>query len=381
MSESARYDARLEAERRRQAWLDQVRSTTSGFLSRFQDSVQRVVDLDLGKFIPDELNRIQEQLSEIEALLDDDPEGAREISFEVGGKISGLRSLAESAKRRFEAEERARKKELQGLREKATNSIQQFFMNQISKIEDPVELEFAYEEIAPLQERYMKMTIEPGKLETEKENILSSFASILPRARARTETWRNEQKATLEKAANRELILMYKRQLAEELERLPEARDEAIRELETLEHRLDTIDKQETIANQVKEIAEKAMLSLHDEQCRRMVVSSVFTALKSVGFTVANPKLDAQSGQVVIQARKPAGVEASFSVSLDGTLVYKFDHYEGMKCKSDIDSILPLLTDIYGVELSEERILWQNPERISSTAKPIQSGYKERSNG
>ena len=53
-------------------------------------------------------------------------------------------------------------------------------------------------------------------------------------------------------------------------------------------------------------------------------------------------------------------------------MIYKFDHYEGMQCKDDIDKVLPLLRDIYGVDLSEERVLWQNPERISKSAKPLE---------
>ena len=33
--------------------------------------------------------------------------------------------------------------------------------------------------------------------------------------------------------------------------------------------------------------------------------------------------------------------------------------------------VLPKLLDIYGVDLSDERVIWENPDDESATSKPI----------
>ena len=105
-------------------------------------------------------------------------------------------------------------------------------------------------------------------------------------------------------------------------------------------------------------------------------------SLEKSGFVVGKPQRQiGEKDEVVILARKPAGAEAAFRVTADGTMVYKFDHYEGMRCKADIDQVLPMLQEIYGVELSDARVLWQNPDRISKSAKPIDAGSKEQRHG
>lgn len=136
------------------------------------------------------------------------------------------------------------------------------------------------------------------------------------------------------------------------------------------------------ILNKITDATTQADSAIADENCRRMVVRSIMDSLEKSGFVVSKPKRSAGDvDEVVILARKPAGAEAAFRVSADGSMIYKFDHYEGMQCKDDIDKVLPLLRDIYGVDLSEERVLWQNPERISKSAKPLEDDAEGQKNG
>jgi len=57
---------------------------------------------------------------------------------------------------------------------------------------------------------------------------------------------------------------------------------------------------------------------------------------------------------------------------------YSFEKYEGATCKKDIDSFLPKLEQVYGIKLSNERVIWENPDKISKDARqsPTGGSYK-----
>ena len=74
---------------------------------------------------------------------------------------------------------------------------------------------------------------------------------------------------------------------------------------------------------------------------------------------------------VVIQARRPSGNQAKFKIELDGKVRYEFDNYRGQSCKEDMVKVLPRLSEVYGVDLSDERVIWSNPDDEDQEMKPI----------
>ena len=111
------------------------------------------------------------------------------------------------------------------------------------------------------------------------------------------------------------------------------------------------------------------------------MVRSLRDALEQVGFVVSKPKRIPTDGgdEVLIRAHKPSG--PTIHVRANGSLLYRFDDYQGMQCKDDIDKMLPLLQDIYGIDLSKERVLWQNPDKISRSSRPINPTEEEQQDG
>ena len=115
------------------------------------------------------------------------------------------------------------------------------------------------------------------------------------------------------------------------------------------------------------------------EAARRHVVSGLLRELRSAGFVIAEPKLEGgEAGAVVIKAQRPSGAQAAFRVKLD-EMSYKFDHYQGQACLEDADKVLPKLQDIYGIELGEESISWQNPDMIGKSEKRLPDSAGGRS--
>ena len=64
----------------------------------------------------------------------------------------------------------------------------------------------------------------------------------------------------------------------------------------------------------------------------------------------------------------PSGKRAVCNLTNKGKIIYKFDNYEGMTCLKDIQKFNVDLENIYSVKLSNERVLWSNPDEIGKDA-------------
>ncbi len=382
MSESVSYRWSLEAQRRRQAYLDRIQENAANFSNRYRAKFDDLVNQGLEDYMPNEFAQLRDQLSRLDRLVSSDPERARELSFQVGQQLSQLPSLARTARNEFEARERQRRKELSEMRRQATTALSKFIHDLISEIKDPVELDFAYDEIRTIQSEYQGRTVDASELDALKSSIGSRFSAIKGSAKIKAETWRNEQIKSNAKESSEELLSLYADQARLDAAKNPKALDAMLTSLDAVKQLINKTADPDQIKKKIEEAATQADGAIADENCRRMVVRSIMDSLEKSGFVVSKPKRSSgEVDEVVILARKPAGAEAAFRVSADGSKIYKYDHYECMQCKDDIDKVLPLLRDIYGVDLSDERVLWQNPERISKSARPIEGDIGGQKNG
>jgi len=199
MSESVSYRWSLEAQGRRQAYLDRIQENTANFSNRYRAKFDDLVNQGLEDYMPNEFAQLRDQLSRLDRLVSTDPERARELSFRVGQQLSQLPSLARTARNEFEARERQRRKEQSEMRRQATTALSQFIHDLISEIKDPVELDFAYDEIRAIQSEYQGRTVDAGELDALKSSIGSRFSAIKGSAKIKAETWRNEQIKTIAK--------------------------------------------------------------------------------------------------------------------------------------------------------------------------------------
>ena len=171
MSESVSYRWSLEARRRRQAYLDRIQENTTNFRDRYSAKFDDLLNQGLEEYLPQEFAELRSQLNQLDRLIATDPERARDLSFQVGQQISRLPGLARAARHEFEARERRRRKELSEMRRKATTALNQYIYDLISEIKDPVELDFAYDEIRAIQTEYDGRTVEADQLEGLKTEV------------------------------------------------------------------------------------------------------------------------------------------------------------------------------------------------------------------
>ena len=106
------------------------------------------------------------------------------------------------------------------------------------------------------------------------------------------------------------------------------------------------------------------------EEARREAVKAIYQQLKSQEFTVEAPRRFVVDGSdyVRIVARRPSGKQAVCDIDNHGSIKYKFDKYDGMTCLKDIERFNVDLEKIYSLKLTDERVLWSNPDRLTRDA-------------
>lgn len=208
--------------------------------------------------------------------------------------------------------------------------------------------------------------------------IGQSIHGLIPRARrARQQQGLNDSE--IKRQARQDFIEQMRKNLELDKEDNPAAVQDAINKLDDLRGRTESMSDTE-LQDELMTESDKVDGAIADETVRREVIKAIYLTLKKTGFIVNDPQL--MDNVVLLRARKPAGQQAEFKVELDGSLAFKFDNYEGQKCKKDIDEVTALLEDCYGVKLSNRRVLWSNPDRIQKGSKdnPAGGGKEQSSN-
>lgn len=375
MSSSYEYSYALEAARRRQIYLNRIAATTEQFYYRYSQQYIEMKNRGLAAYIPSEMSRLESDLSRVRSLLSSDPEEARDLSYEVGSYIRSMTSLASGAREQFERAERMRVEALREKREQQQSALMNEYFEILQTITNPIVANYSISEMLQI-----RSDIESGRM-TSVIELRKKSSDIISSAEGRATEWKKDafKKNRLKDAAQA---------ISEAEERL---RSERIENQEKTQEFLDRISKlkagietgaidAENAEKQVIELENEVDETLISEETRRETVTAIVKQLQKQEFTVEKPQLIKTDGKnyVKIVAKQPSGKRAVCNVDLRGKIAYKFDNYEGMTCLKDIEKFNVDLEQIYSVKLSDERVLWQNPDRLSmdATSLPNNEGRK-----
>ena len=136
--------------------------------------------------------------------------------------------------------------------------------------------------------------------------------------------------------------------------------------------RMDT----EALEQEIESVETSVDDVLASEETRRQTVRAFIKLLRQQDFTVGTPVLvkEGSESYVKFTAQRPSGNRAVCRFDSHGRVRYKFDQYEGMGCLKDIRTVQADLERIYSVKLSDERVLWENPDRLMRDAHQIPDG-------
>lgn len=375
MSRSYEYSYQLEAERRRQIYLNRIAATTEEFYRRYEQQYREMLSHGLSAYIPSEMSRLESDLARIRDLLVYDPESARDISFEIGTYIRTMLSLATEAREEFDRSERMRVATLRAEREQQQSELMNEYFKILQTITNPIVVNYS---ISKMQE--LRKDIENGKLFSSTE-LKEISASIISEAEKKASDWKeNTVKKHYQKNVAQAINEAESRLKSEKIQN-QEKTQEFLNKINKLRSAFENgvIDSY-TIEKKVVELENEVDETLISEETRREIVISIIKQLQKQEFTVEKPQLVQTDGKnyVKIVAKQPSGKRAICNVDLCGKIAYKFDNYAGMTCLKDIEKFNVDLEKVYSIKLSDERVLWENPDKLSMDANtlPTNEGRK-----
>ena len=263
-----------------------------------------------------------------------------------------------------------RREKIKEERRQNQSALMDAYYSSLMAIKDPIISSFAQNELSQIKEDII------GGRETHIENLRSRFNQSIAKAENQAGEWKTKKKQTQAQADTQKMLdeqedLLNKSKIEDK-----ERAAAFVQKLHEIQSCL-TDNKQDmkTVHQQIIELQDNIEKQEITESMRREVVISIVKQLQGQEFTVKPPRI--QNGKVLIQAERPSGKRAQCLIDLQGHMKYRMDNYEGQTCLKDIEKFKVDLANIYDVRLSDERVIWENPDRLYQDAEQNQ-GSKNR---
>ena len=364
MSRSYRVNYELERARRQALYLKRIADTTERYLRQYQTRYESMSNNRYQSYIPDEMSQLSGDLTEVRRLLaEGKPEEARSISFRIGSYISVMEPRAAAAIDQHQRAERMRAEQRRIAELEKTNALVDIYFHEVSQISDPVALNVIQGQLANLLDE-----IKGGNAGYTESTIKSRIADIVAEAADEVATIK-EEAAKKERQQSAEEQLREVKQVVEEAAFEDEEKTrQFLKRVQDLQVAISAeACSIEELGKQVAEIKTEVDETAISEEIRREAVRAIFRQLSEQDFSVEAPQLfeDGDTNYVRLVARRPSGKRAVCDIDNHGAIRYKFDNYDGMTCLQDIERFNVDLQRIYSIKLSDERILWENPDKLS----------------
>lgn len=377
MSHHESYYYKLGRIRKQELARQRVAKNVREYIARYKESINGLIREGLDKYVS--LENINRNIIEMEYLLNTDPFRARDISYVVQSEIYNLRYRAVEAKREIERlirEQKSRNKE----------KILEIYYKNIRAIDDALLIDFAKDKFDLLKKELLeKDGVVDNDMRYYTIEIERRIKDIIDNANSSASEWRAKKEKEREKKILESKIEAIEEELNKakvELKENEDKKNELLKQIENAKKSLSNENIKDINISNISEEIDKINKESDDiaitEEVRRDVVKSIIKSLKDSEFTVEHPEIiqDDKGGMVKITAKKPSGKRAVCKIGLNGKLEYLFDNYEGLTCVKDIDKFTKELEEIYSVKLSNKKVIWENPDRISKGALNIDNDNK-----
>lgn len=362
---SHELDARYELERKRREELERKRAAdySEKALKEISARFEQMKNDALDSYVPDEMKNLARNIKNISSIITSDPLAARDLCYETESMLNSIAFLVRSAKEEFARQERLRYEEIQRKKAEAKSKLEEAFYSSLSEIKNPALANFGLQDLEEIKTKIQKEEI------TVEAELVKQIEKATENSEKKAAEWKAQklEKAKLEIMTNQinEAIKTVENEKFE----IEENRTKLINEMSQLKENLSKDNTAEEITEKLNAIRAEVDNSLINEEVRKETVRAIVKELKSQGFEVetVKPVGEGINSYVLIKAKKPSGKQATCKINLQGKLNYRFDKYEGMTCLKDIEKFNVDLEKIYSVKFSDERVIWENPDRLSRT--------------
>lgn len=374
MSHMSQAQWELQQQRQQELIREQARASASNLLSVMRRSLDQVLQRDFVQYIPEEFNEAEIELHRLSVLVETDPVLARDLCATLWTRVKGLLELGANVRKKYlevrQAEEQAAREAALREAERKRHVRQEaelLWQHELSAWGDRLALSLARPELLALR----------GNLLGEDGAVsLDGLRSSLHELRIRFEREARDQREQVHRESRQAAVEEFLRPLAERIDSITGEKAQHLKE------RLDGLRRlpAEEVESMLPALMAEVDSCCVDESVRREMVRAVVNTMVDAGFQVDGPRLirDGDTDEVLIRGRKPAGSQAEFRIGLNREVVYKFDRYRGSECKADIDQVIPAIQSVYGINLSDERGLWRNPDDRSCDAVPQPTKRRSR---
>lgn len=362
---SHEYDARYELERKRKQELERKRAAdySEQAIKEISAHFEEMKNQEYDSYVPDEMKRLARNIKDISSMIQSDPFAARNLCYQAQHDLNSMAFLVRSAKEEFARQERLRYEEIQRKKAEAKSKLEEAFYSKLSEIKNPALANFGLQDLEEIKTKIQKEEI------TAEAELVKQIEKATENAEKKAAEWKAQklEKAKLEIMTNQinEAIKTVENEKFE----IEENRTKLINEMLQLKEKLSKDNTTEEITEKLNAIRAEVDNSLINEEVRKETVRAIVKELKSQEFDVetVKPVGEGINSYVLIKAKKPSGKQATCKINLQGKLNYRFDKYEGMTCLKDIEKFNVDLEKIYSVKFSDERVIWENPDRLSRT--------------
>ena len=362
---SRSYSARYELERRAELEKKRAAEFAENLYSRYQSQLEAMARKGYEAYIPDELGRLSSDLDSVRTMLVADRAiEARNLTRHIGAYIGSIDVIANAAIARYERTERMRSEQERVRKMRRGSSLMDVYYELVGAIDDPVVINLALPDLERIQHE-----IEVGL--ASEASIRQSIASVVSKAEADSEQFKREEEERRRKACLSSQLEDAAALIEGKRFESKETTEGFADRIAALKRMLATGDIQDgSLEEEIGQLGQQIEDAVIEEEVRREAVKAIYQQLRSQEFTVEAPRRFVTEGSdyVRIVARRPSGRRVVCEVDNHGALKYRFDKYEGMTCLKDIEKFNVDLERVYSLRLSEERVLWSNPDRLANDA-------------
>lgn len=364
---SREYRVNYELERKRKAELEKKKAAelAEKLYGRYQSQLEAMVRKGYEAYIPDEIGRLSSDLDSVRTMLTADRAiEARNLTRHIGAYIGSIDVIANAAIARYERTERMRSEQERVRKMRRGSSLMDVYYELVGAIDDPVVINLALPDLERIQHE-----IEGGM--ASEASIRQSIASVILKAEADSEQFKREEEERRRKACLSSQLEDAAALIEEKRFESKETTEGFADRIATLKRMLATGDIQDgSLGEEIGQLGQQIEDAVIEEEVRREAVKAIYQQLRSQEFTVEAPRRFVTEGSdyVRIVARRPSGRRVVCEVDSHGALKYRFDKYEGMTCLKDIEKFNVDLERVYSLKLSDERVLWSNPDRLAKDA-------------
>ena len=351
-------EIREQARRKRE---NQVRETTEIYLRRYENELQQLEQDGSTQFAEQSVVNIRRMIQQAryENVYD-----ARELSFAIGQTMRTLRREIIENRQVAADHQRLLQEEAERKQARLQVEFETAWLQATGGWTDKQARNLAFKPLAELRQRIIA------------ENLnITQMQQAVAKIKQTTEQQAESIRQNFKHSNHQESIAEQKAELIQVINtaNLPQAQSERLKQQvkQAEESNL------KTVIQTIHQVQDQAV---EDEAVRKEMVKAVYQSLKQAGFSVLPPVKQGEGADsvVLVQASRPQGNQAKFRVNLNGSVRYEFDNYKGQRCKEDMQKVLPSLAEVYGVNLSDERVIWSNPDDETADAKPINPLYSQK---